>query len=188
MNPITTFQSWLKEECEISNVRIPTACCFSTIGLDGFPNSRFVSFKDIIDQKFVLTGPVSSRKGQELQKNPKAAITFWWPNIEKQVRVQGTVIPLGDELADQYFDERNRPSKIISVISDQGRPIDSIEGLTQTLNDFDDNATLSRPETWGGFVIDPVRIELLEFQESRLHYRRLFTKTTADWSLSILQP
>ncbi|MCR9250708.1 MAG: pyridoxal 5'-phosphate synthase [bacterium] len=188
MNPITTFQTWLKEESEISSHRIPTACCFSTIGLDGFPNARFVSFKDVVDQKFVLTGPVSSRKGQELQKNPKAAITFWWPNIEKQVRVQGTVVLLSEELADQYFEERNRPSKIISMISDQGSPIDSIEGLTQTLNDFDGDVTPGRPETWGGFVIDPVRIELLEFQESRLHFRRLFTKSSEGWNMSILQP
>lgn len=188
MNPITIFQSWLIEESEISNLRIPTACCFSTIGLDGFPNARFVSFKDIVDQKFVLTGPVSSRKGQELQKNPKAAITFWWPNIEKQVRVQGGVTPLGDDLSDQYFEERNRPSKIISTISNQGSPIDSIDNLTKELNDFKEDTAINRPETWGGFVIDPVRIELLEFQESRLHYRRLFTKASENWSMSILQP
>ncbi|MFA1773422.1 pyridoxamine 5'-phosphate oxidase family protein [Rufibacter glacialis] len=89
MNPFIIFQNWLQEELNLTQVRIPTACCLSTVGLDGFPNARFVSLKEVIDDSFVVTGPINSRKGLEINQINKVALTFWWVESERQVRIQG---------------------------------------------------------------------------------------------------
>lgn len=94
MNPFSKFEEWYKEELFKTSVSIPSACCLSTTGLDGYPNARFVSLKSLIDESFVFTGSSDSRKGLELETIPKAALTFWWTETERQVRIQGDVLPL----------------------------------------------------------------------------------------------
>ncbi len=187
MNPLEIFADWLRQETEISPVAIPTACCLSTIGLDGYPNARYVSFKELIEDCFVITGPLNSRKGREMEKVPKASLTFWWPHIEKQVRVQGDVVRLSASQADQFFGERNQQSKIVSVISRQGEPLEDFNKLKDALNSFN-HQNIKRPGTWGGFRIKPLRIELLEFDESRLHFRRVFSKTDDGWNMTVVHP
>lgn len=86
---LTQFISYLDEEINSTKQRLPYACCMSTIGIDGFPNARFVSLKEIRNDQFVITGTLSSRKGKELAHNNKVALTFWWPQTQHQVRVQG---------------------------------------------------------------------------------------------------
>ncbi|MFV1882973.1 MAG: pyridoxal 5'-phosphate synthase [Balneola sp.] len=191
MNPFSKFEDWYKEELFKTSVSIPSACCLSTTGLDGYPNARFLSLKSVQRDSFIITGPTKSRKGLELKENPKAALTFWWTETERQVRIQGDVHPLEEELADIYFNERNRDAQLISLLFDQGEQVDKSDSLEQkfrTAKKELEGQEIERPSNWGGFRIVPVRIEFLEFDSSRLHKRTLFTKTESDWKAVFLRP
>ena len=89
MDPFLTFEEWYQEELNQTQVNIPSACCLSTNGLDGYPNARFVSLKEITNGAFVVTGPLNSRKGLEISQSSKVSLTFWWTLTERQVRIQG---------------------------------------------------------------------------------------------------
>lgn len=191
MDPISKFKTWYAEELEKSLGRISSACCLSTHGLDGYPNSRFLSLKEVLNNAFIITGPLNSRKGTEIQNNPKVSLTFWWTESERQVRIQGSAKIIDSQLADSYFNDRNTESKIVSTISEQGRVISNLDKLTELLKLKAKelvNNDIQRPKDWGGFSIKPIRIEFLEFNESRLHIRELCTQTEEGWKLEYLQP
>ena len=191
MTHIQIFNQWFNDELKLTKVRIPSACCLSTIGSDNYPNARFVSLKEIVEDNFVVTGPLTSRKGIEINLINNVALTFWWTETERQVRIQGNATTIGDKLANKYFSERNRNSQIVSMVSHQGQPITDIEALHQRYNDvktsFSDQP-LKRPEYWGGFSIAPIRIEFLEFKPSRFHNRRLYQLINGEWKQTELQP
>ncbi|MBC8754834.1 pyridoxal 5'-phosphate synthase [Kordia sp. YSTF-M3] len=191
MNPIEKFKNWYDEETEKSTVRIPSACCLTSIGMDGYPNSRFVSLKEILENKFVITGPLNSKKGIELLANPKASLTFWWTETERQIRVQGDAVQIEDALADIYFKARSKASQIVSQISKQGVEIENITELITKFEQQEANSPdieIQRPTEWSGFYIIPKRIEFMEFKKSRLHFRELFTSENNHWKKTFLQP
>jgi pyridoxamine 5'-phosphate oxidase len=191
INPIKLFEKWFAEEKRLTKVRIPTACCLSTIGLDNFPNARFVSLKEVVNDAFIVAGPINSRKGFEINRANKVALTFWWAETEKQVRIQGEAKKISDILANKYFDERGRDSQLVSIVSEQGKEIANIEMLIDKYNEVKSafyNLSLQRPEHWGGYYITPVRMEFLEFNETRFHGRRLFEVLDNGWSVKWLQP
>jgi pyridoxamine 5'-phosphate oxidase len=188
-NPIEIFKQLFNEELKLSNAKIPSACCFSTNGLDGFPNARFVSLKDITDHCFIVTGSLTSRKGIEINHSEKVALTFWWTETEKQVRVQGIATKISNELADKYFFERNLDSQIVSIVSNQGAEIQKTEELVTAYENMETeskNKQLIRPNNWGGYLIEPIRIEFLEFKETRFHDRKLYENE--NWKVTKLQP
>ena len=191
MNPIEKFENWYTEETEKSTVRIPSARCLSSLGIDGFPNSRFVSLKEILEGKFVITGPLNSEKGIELLANPKASLTFWWTETERQVRIQGNSIQIENELADTYFKGRNKESQIVSEICEQGTEIENLTELTAIFNKRKteyNNKEIKRPSNWSGFYIIPTRIEFMEFKKDRFHFRELYTNENNVWRKTPLQP
>lgn len=191
LTPIEYFNTWFDEELKLSKVSIPTACCLSTIGTDGYPNARFVSLKGIVENNFIITGTVASRKGIEINLNNKVALTFWWTETERQVRVQGNATIISDNLADKYFAERDRDSQIVSIVSEQGQQLNSIEELNRQYEDMETkftNQSLPRPASWSGYSIEPTRIEFLEFKKSRFHERKLFALSNGKWVMTILQP
>ncbi len=191
MNPITKFKNWYELETERTTVSVPSACCLSSIGLDGYPNARFVSLKEIIGDAFMITGPITSRKGMELLNNPKASLVFWWTETERQVRIQGTAAQIDDDLADAYFKERNKASQLVSHISKQGESIEDPESFRQLFEEQEAGfrqREIPRPNNWSGFAITPTRIEFLEFKESRLHHRELFERVKESWKSTFLQP
>ncbi|MDY8135390.1 pyridoxal 5'-phosphate synthase [Aquimarina sp. 2201CG5-10] len=191
MNPIEKFNQWYSEEVKKSSVRIPSACCLTSIGMDGYPNSRFVSLKETLENKFVITGPLNSKKGVELLSNPKTSLTFWWTETERQIRIQGDSVQIETELADRYFSERNKESQIVSQISKQGA---QTENLNELITLFDklkteyESIEINRPNDWSGFYIIPKRIEFMEFKKSRFHFRELFTNENGNWNRVVLQP
>jgi pyridoxamine 5'-phosphate oxidase len=191
INPFQTFENWYSEAREQEVAAISSACCLSTIGLDGYPNARFVSLKGVKQGGFIITGPQDSRKGLEMLKNPQAALTFWWASIEKQVRVQGDVQQTGEEVANRYFKDRARDAQILAWASKQGQPLNDPKNLKTRFEHFSnlyDGKEVPRPENWAALRIDPIRIEFLEFRPSRLHQRILFEKTEKGWKKQILQP
>ncbi|WP_299257038.1 pyridoxal 5'-phosphate synthase [uncultured Aquimarina sp.] len=191
MNPFQLFKKWYTDELEKSKANIPSACCFSSNGLDGYPNARFVSLKEVKDDAFIITGSLQSRKGLELEKSSKVSLTFWWETTEKQIRIQGNAIKISDTEADTYFNERNKDSKIISLISKQGASIESIDILKKQFTEAETlykNKDIIKPKNWGGYAIQPIKIECMEFEKSRFHKRTLFQLNGKDWIATILQP
>lgn len=188
---VTRFNNALQQEIQQRKVKLPYACCLSTVGLDGFPNARFVSLKEVLDGKFVVTGALTSRKGIEIGEDNKVALTFWWPETAQQVRIQGVASQLPDALADLYFSERNRESQIVSTVSQQGALLEDLQALTQQFDQLaqqPDTTGIQRPENWGAYAIAPLRIEFLVFSEARFHDRTLYELTDGGWTAIKLQP
>lgn len=188
---VARFNNALQQEIQQRKVKLPYACCLSTVGLDGFPNARFVSLKEVLDGKFVVTGALTSRKGIEIEEDNKVALTFWWPETAQQVRIQGVASQLPDVLADQYFSERNRESQIVSTVSQQGAILDDLRILGQQFEQLaqqPDTRGIPRPENWGAYAIAPLRIEFLVFSEARFHDRTLYELTDSGWTAVKLQP
>ncbi len=191
MDPLEQFNKWYTEELNLAKATKPSACCFSTIGTDGFPNARFVSLKAVVGNNFIVTGSVASRKGIEINGNNKVALTFWWTATERQVRVQGNAVRITEQLADKYFAERSRESQIVSIVSEQGKETDHFELLAEKYENtraLFAGKPLSRPENWGGYQVEPVRIEFLTFKPTRFHERKLYELTKGEWITKHLQP
>lgn len=187
--PIQLFSKWFNEELKLSKAQIPTAVCLSTIGLDDFPNARFVSFKELIDNSLVITGPLNSRKGIEIESNDKVALTFWWSATERQIRIQGLATKISEQLADKYFNERNLYSQAVSSICEQGKEIDNLEQLEKkVLEKVSEKTEITRPQNWSGFSIKPIRIEFMEFKKTRFHDRKLYEIENGAWNLKQIQP
>lgn len=190
-NPIALFQRWFDEHRQATRDTIPEACCLSTLALDGFPNARFVSLKDVSESQFFITGNLTSRKGLEIRESNKVALTFWWPEIERQVRLQGDARSIQSALADRYFAERSRESQIVSIVSRQGKELRDAQELLDKYEAFDrqhEPGMLKRPDDWGGYAITPVRMEFLGFQKNRFHQRELFLWENEQWHHTYLQP
>ncbi|MEM6892385.1 MAG: pyridoxal 5'-phosphate synthase [Bacteroidota bacterium] len=188
-NPIALFQKWFDAESTVSTSSVPSAVCLSTIGTDGFPNARFVSLKEIRDDFFVVTGPLQSRKGVEIATDNKVALTFWWAGTERQVRIQGEASKISEVLADSYFEARNEHSKAVSVVSKQGEVTDNLAVLERKMLDkVAEKEPITRPKDWGGFAIKPLRIEFMEFKETRFHDRKCFLLENGKWQMLQLQP
>lgn len=191
MNPFQLFSTWYSEELEKSKANIPSACCLSSNGLDGYPNARFVSLKEVKDDAFIITGSLKSRKGLEIEKLSKVSLTFWWEATERQIRIQGNATKILDTEAVYYFEERAKDSKIISLISEQGASIENIDILKNSYKEAErkyTNKDIPKPKNWGGYAIQPIRMELMEFEKSRFHKRTLFQLKEEEWIATILQP
>ena len=191
MNPFPVFERWYNDELLLTKDSIPSACCLSTTGLDGFPNARYVSLKEVSGDAFIVTGPYASRKGQEISKSNRVALAFWWSQTERQVRIQGTAAKIGDHLADKYFSERTRDAQLVAWVSKQGMEINDLESLYHLFRKTGEQfagQTILRPENWGGYAINPVRIEFMEFSPTRFHNRKLYEQANGTWTLKQLQP
>lgn len=191
MDPIQKFQKWYSKELQESDSIIPSACCLSTIGLDGYPNARFVSLKKVTLDGFVITGPLNSMKGLEISKIPKVALTFWWPSTKKQIRIQGIVRMMDPSEADKYFQQRPKHAQVISSICQQGSPYINIGEIREKVDDFSNlynDQNIPRPEQWGGFTIQPARIEFMSFSADRFHERVLYSKKNNSWEDQFIQP
>lgn len=191
MDPIQKFQKWYTKELNESDSIIPSACCLSTIGLDGYPNARYVSLKKVTIEGFVITGPVNSMKWREISQIPKVALTFWWPCIKKQIRIQGIVSMMNPTEANKYFHQRTREAQIISSVCQHGSPYTDIGEIRKRIDDFSNlhmDKEIPRPEQWGGFTIIPDRIEFMVFSADRFHERVLYSKNNNSWEGQFIQP
>ncbi len=130
IDPVEWCRQLYADETGRTTSNVPAACCLSTIGTDGYPNARFVALKDVRADGFIVTGPLKSRKGMELDANPRAALTFWWPHTEKQVRVQGDVRPISEDEANKFFYDRSRESQLLALVSRQGEMLDDPDRLS----------------------------------------------------------
>ena len=190
-DPFQTLGAWFYEELAKAPLKYPASCVVSTIGLDGFPNARTVSIKEVKPPHFIFTTHLDAKKGLEIQNNNKVALTFWWDHSQRQIRVQGIAKLLSDEEADAYFRARSKSAQAICSVSHQSKPLQDEKNLrnayTEKLVEYAENP-IPRPSHWGGFKILPARIEFLELKESRFHNRICYTLVEDVWQVTQLQP
>jgi pyridoxamine 5'-phosphate oxidase len=188
-NPIDQFHLWLQEAINVEALEV-NAMTLSTLGLDGFPNGRIVLLKEL-DSGFVFFTNYESEKGKELENSPKASLTFFWAELERQVRVIGQVEKISEKESDDYFFSRPIGSQIGAWTSPQSKKIPSREILDQMKEDVENEFStkpMTRPPHWGGFRLIPVKIEFWQGRSSRLHDRVLYEKIEAEWEITRLAP
>jgi len=192
LSPFPIFEDWYQQQLLATKVAIPSACCLSTNGLDGYPNARFVSFKGFFENAFVITGTFSSRKGLEIELSNHVALTFWWAETQRQVRIQGTASAISEELATKYFFEREIEAQIVSAVSKQGKEIENLDILNEKYQKLEKaleaGISLEKPTDWSGIAIAPHRIELMEFKPTRFHERKCYELIDNKWIIKLLQP
>ncbi len=189
-SPVGMLRRWL-EEAIASEADEPNAMSLATVSPDGKPNVRVVLLKGIEGNTIHFYTNYGSQKGKELTLNPHAAVAFWWPELERQVRIRGPVEKLSREESDQYFQTRPRESRIGAWVSEQSSVIESREALKQkvenVVNRFDDKE-VPTPEFWGGFSIGIEEIEFWQGRPGRLHDRILYEINDGNWEKKRLQP
>lgn len=189
--PFMVFAHWLHEHTSKSRSNYTGACVLSTVGMDGYPNARNVSIK-LLEYPYLIFGtPINSLKSIEIKASKKVALTFWWEESMRQIRIQGIASELDEETADFVFEKRNKGSQVVSLISEQGADLPSWEILQERyrvmFNELKDER-IERPEHWKGFKVEPIRYEFMEFRKTRLHYRRVFHKKKDGWEMKMIQP
>jgi len=189
--PITLFNHWLGHA---KNAKLAefTAFTLSTLGLDGFPNSRILLLKETREDGFVFYTNYKSQKGLELERNPNASMVIHWREHEQQVRIKGKVSKLPSSESDRYFDSRPIESRIGAIVSEQSIAIDTRELLQsrfdQRLAQYHQGENLMRPNYWGGYILKPSSMEFWQGRPGRLHDRILYTQTNTSWTWKRLQP
>lgn len=188
-NPIIAFQLWLNEAIN-SEVEEPTAFTLSTVSNNGQPHSRVVLLKGLENDYFHFFTNYKSSKGKDLQFSPKVAMNFFWPELERQVRVLGTASKISPEKSDAYFYSRPVESQVGAIVSAQSNEIDEhldLAAATEAL--LQNPEQIKRPEHWGGYQIVPHYIEFWQGRPSRVHDRVFYEKTDAlEWKKGRLAP
>jgi pyridoxamine 5'-phosphate oxidase len=189
-NPFKQFEHWLNDAIS-AKVNEPTAMSVATVGVDGFPDSRMVLLKDFNENGFTFFTNYNSNKGVSIANNPAVGLHFFWPELERQIRISGFAEKTSAEISDRYFSSRPILSQIAAVVSNQSSKIPSREFLQNQFENLKreiDSENLKRPDTWGGFVVKPVKFEFWQGRQSRLHDRILYEKETGNWMISRLAP
>lgn len=189
-DPLVELEKWLDLAQSSAEIIEPMAMCISTVSPEGKPSSRFVLLRDLSPDGLTFFSNYESRKGRELQSNPFICATFWWPALEKQVRVEGVAVKTSKEVSDAYFHSRPRDSQVASAASPQSQTIGSREELEALVSKLDEAmpTEVARPEHWGGFVIEPERFEFWQGREFRLHDRIVYEREGEGWKMSRLAP
>lgn len=190
-NPFTQFSLWFDEAIS-AKVLEPNAMNLSTVSADGRPSGRVVLLKGIEAEKFVFYTNYQSNKGKNIENNPACALTFFWPELERQVRISGIAERTDIESSEKYFQSRPRASQVGAWASPQDSVIANREILEQRVVEiekrFEGKEKLPKPQQWGGYSVDPHEIEFWQGRPSRLHDRILFTKVDGNWQVYRLAP
>jgi len=189
-DPMMQFEKWFNEALS-AQVMEPNAMNLATVSESGKPTSRIVLLKGVENSQFVFFTNYQSRKGEELLENPKAALCFYWHDLERQVRIEGSVSIVSPEESDAYFHSRPRDSRIGAWASPQSKTLadrQALEALVLAQYDRFNTQPLDRPEHWGGYRLFPHSIEFWQGRPSRLHDRIRYQQQGDAWKIERLAP
>jgi pyridoxamine 5'-phosphate oxidase len=190
-DPLILFQQWL-DEAIAAGIHLPEAMTLATATPAGKPSARLVLLKQADARGFVFFTNYNSNKARDLDSNPQAALVFYWPHFERQVRVEGRVERTSPVESDAYFKTRPRESQIGALASPQSEVIASREFLEKQANELEklyEGREVDRPTQWGGYRLRPERIEFWKGRPSRLHDRILYERQPDEsWTISRLAP
>jgi pyridoxamine 5'-phosphate oxidase len=191
-DPLAMFRQWLQQARDTECAPVEAnSMVLATVDDEGRPHCRVLLLKGLSDEGFTFFGNYQSDKGRQLAANPYAAMTFFWPGLERQVRIEGRVSRLDPQLSDAYFDSRSMASRLGAWASPQSRPLASRAALesmlAQTIKRFV-GQTVSRPEHWGGYCLHPERLEFWQGRADRLHDRLDYRLRDGAWLRRRLAP
>lgn len=189
-NPILQFKKWFTEAID-SQLYEPNVMTLATADKSGKPSARIVLLKGFDEQGFVFFTNYESQKGKELSENPRASLVFFWPELERQVRIDGNVTLVSAKVSEEYFHSRPKGSQIGAVASPQSKPIEDRkileERVSTLLEEFTDKE-VPRPVHWGGYIVSPESVEFWQGRPSRLHDRISYTRNGDSWMINRLAP
>lgn len=188
-NPLEQFTLWFEQASKAACPE-PHAMSLATVGVNGAPSIRTVLLKGLDDECFVFYTNYLSQKGREIEQNPQVALLFFWHELERQVRVDGTITKTSKELSDAYYHSRPLASRIGAWASNQSEVVADRTFLEQQeifySKKFGENPP--RPDHWGGYQVKPSRIEFWQGRPSRLHDRVVFQRHDHQWRIERLAP
>lgn len=187
--PMTQFQAWLQQAMD-AQVNEPTAMNVATVDESGKPSARIVLLKEVDNEGFVFFTNYQSHKGRAIAHCQFVALTFFWPELERQVRVVGVIEKLDDEKSDEYFASRPYTSRIGAWASHQSEPLGSKEALMARAAIIAAKHPLNvpRPPHWGGYMVRPEEMEFWQGRPSRLHDRICYRQHKGQWTKERLSP
>jgi pyridoxamine 5'-phosphate oxidase len=190
-NPLVEFARWFAE-AQAAELPDPNAMTLATASADGAPSARIVLLKAFDERGFVFFTDYRSRKGAELEANPRAALVLYWGELDRQVRVTGTVTRTSHEESERYFTSRPLGSRLGAWASHQSRVIPGRAALEADLRDVEarfGDGDIPLPEHWGGYRVEPATIEFWQGRESRLHDRIRYSREGGgNWKVERLSP
>lgn len=189
-DPIKQFQSWFNDAID-AKLPLPEAMTLATATPDGKPSARMVLLKQVDDEGFVFFTNYNSAKAAQLDANPFAALVFYWSRLDRQVRVEGSVVRTSAQESRDYFKTRPRESQIGAWASAQSQVISSREFLEQRAEEIEAlyrDREIDCPEYWGGYRLKPERIEFWKSRIGRLHDRILYERNSTGWAITRLAP
>jgi pyridoxamine 5'-phosphate oxidase len=191
-NPIAQFEVWFSDACA-SQLKEPNAMTLATATSTGQPSARIVLLKEFGDDGFVFFTSYQSRKAQELEPNPNAALLFYWAELERQIRIEGVVHRTSRDQTERYFRTRPKGSRLGALASHQSAVIPSRAILENRLHElearYQATGDVPAPEFWGGYRLYPHSIEFWQGRPNRLHDRLRYTRTPENsWRLERLSP
>lgn len=187
ITPFQLFENWF-EDSEKSGEIEPNAMTLAT-AIDNKPSARVVLLKELSDETFLFFTNYNSRKGNEMDNNPYVALNFFWPILERQVRIEGVVEKLHKQISSDYFDSRPEDSRVSAIISEQSKIIPSRNHLEELFTDFKNSKLpIQKPDHWGGYRCIPLTIEFWQGGEHRLHDRIRYSKLNGEWKIDRLSP
>ena len=189
-NPLEQFNIWFQIAID-AEVNEANAMAISTISKEGTPRSRYVLFKDIVEDQLVFYSDYESSKGQEMEQNPNISGLFFWPELHRQIRLEGIVSKTSDEVSDSYFASRPRGAQLSAIASSQSSEIEGRETVEDRIKELEkefDGKDISRPDNWGGYAIDISFWEFWQGRRSRTHDRFIYVKNDNSWEITRLSP
>lgn len=191
-NPFEQFQVWFDQNLKI-NKDDPTAMALATVDKKGMPANRIVLLKDYNrEDGFSFYTNYDSRKAKQLKDNPKASLLFYWPQTERQIRIEGKIKKLSKAISEAYFHQRPRESQIGAWASEQSSTIPDRNYLEKTVSDltrfFDNHKQIPLPPFWGGYSLIPSYFEFWQGRPNRLHDRIIYTLVKGSWKIGRLAP
>ena len=188
--PIEQFTTWWNEAIN-SHIDEVNAMTLATASPDGKPDARIVLLKGYDEKGFVFFTNYQSRKGQEMAANPFATLVFFWKELERQVRIEGSVTKINAADSDAYFQSRPSGSRVGAWASPQSKIIENRtlleQNVQQLLVQYADGH-IPRPEHWGGYLVAPTQVEFWQGRSSRLHDRIRYRLQNANWMIERLAP